>query len=99
MDVPIVETGCPRACETGRKRTVRRFVLAAFVAALLAGAPTATAQPRPDPKAAAAEPHDNAAPAKEAHEGRGAIDLIARLVNFGILAATLVYLLLSLIHI
>lgn len=79
------------ACETERKlrplrsREAGRHVLAVLFAISLLSTP---AHAQPD---AAHEPPSHEA-AGEAH-GRGAIDVIARLVNFGILAGTLVYLL------
>ena len=67
-----------------------------FCAGLLAVPVGAIAQPEPS-RDVAGETH---APAGDAHEGeeahgRGAVDVIARLVNFAILAGTLVYLLRS----
>jgi F-type H+-transporting ATPase subunit b len=55
----------------------------------LFAAPARAAQPAPSP-AVAGEEH-----AGESHESRGLVDVIARIVNFGILAGTLVYLLRS----
>jgi F-type H+-transporting ATPase subunit b len=78
-----------RACETGRKQRFQAVALAAVLAFLLVGA----ASP------AAAQPEAEHAPAAEAHEAEeheaGALDVVARLFNFAILAGTLVYLLRS----
>jgi F-type H+-transporting ATPase subunit b len=82
------------ACETERKRRAGRgCVRATFVCAVAAmcllGAP-GRALAQPEPAAAAVETHE-----AETHEGGGIIDVVARLVNFAILAGTLVYLLRS----
>ena len=91
------------ACETERKRSagpasfaqarkgghglVRATFACAVVAMFLLGAPSrALAQPEP-PAATAGETHES--------EGGSVIDVVARLVNFAILAGTLVYLLRS----
>ncbi len=97
-------SGWVRACETGRKlrcrfpRRVRRHAGAAVVAlALLTATPVAAAfaQPSVDPVATGqTQPglsHEAAGPVEEEHAGRGIIDVLARLVNFGILAGTLYY--------
>lgn len=108
-----IQTASGAACETERKRGHRPangarspapaqrrvvchqlvFLLSAFLVAAAVFAPRLTS-------ARAAQREPSAAHAEEAHGpegGRGAIDLIARLVNFGILAGTLVYLLRPLI--
>jgi len=84
-----------RACETWRKLG---FVL--VVAGLLAGAPAMAVGVRAaQPEAARANAGEGVGVAaqggeeQEAPHGRGIVDIIARLVNFGILAGTLVYLL------
>jgi F-type H+-transporting ATPase subunit b len=73
------------ACEKGRKLTV-----AAALAFCVFALPVRAAQPEPS-----GAPTAEAAHAEEQEHGRGIIDVIARLVNFGILAGTLVYLLRS----
>ena len=70
------------ACEKGRK-----LAAAAAVAVCLIAAPARAAQPAP---AVAVEQH-----AEEAPQGRGLIDVVARIINFGLLAGTLYYLLRS----
>jgi len=92
------------ARETPRARA-RTCLLALGIAIAIwvVGVPARNAQPpRPDPVATghaeAGTSHDAAGAAEEKeeqHEGRGLVDTIARLVNFGILAGTLVYLLRS----
>jgi F-type H+-transporting ATPase subunit b len=72
------------ACEKGRK-----LALAAALAVCVLGFPVRAAQPEPG------APVAEAAHAEEQEHGRGIVDVIARLVNFGILAGTLVYLLRS----
>lgn len=82
------------ACETRRKLTVlsargrrlRPAIAAVCLLSVLLSRPAWAAQPERPHEAAAGE-------AQEAAHGRGAVDLIARLVNFGILAGALVYLL------
>jgi F-type H+-transporting ATPase subunit b len=73
------------ACEKGRK-----LALAAAVALCLAASvPARAAQPEPSPAAAGEAHHE-----EESHGG-GIVDVLARLVNFGVLAGTLVYFLRS----
>lgn len=87
-----------RACETRRK-----LAAALLASVLVVGAPAVAfaraAQPRTDPVATGqTEPgvsHEAAGPVEEEHAGRGIVDVLARVVNFGILAGTLVYLLRS----
>jgi F-type H+-transporting ATPase subunit b len=69
------------ACEKGRK-----LAIASACALCLLAAPARAAQPGP-----AAEPAEHA----EAAHGSGLLDMLARVVNFGLLAGTLVYLLRS----
>ena len=86
---------CPTACETPRK-----LALAAMLAVLLAtvapgvistaGSIVAASQP-----GRAAHPEGEVEPAHEEGGSDGPLQIIARLVNFGILAGTLVYLLRS----
>jgi F-type H+-transporting ATPase subunit b len=81
------------ACETQRK-----LVVAAMLAACLAGsARHAAAQPAHANPAEAADPGPGAPAGHEAPPGHesGLVDVIARVVNFAILAGTLVYLLRS----
>ena len=95
------------ACETHRKRTARRaraghLVLCAVAVLLMSGLPIvglaqAGAQPPAAGEPAAAdEAHaaDQAHAADEEHAG-GVMEVVARLVNFSILAGTLVYFLRS----
>src|SRR5207302_2782684 len=86
----------PPACETRRKlparrvaRVIKELCFGIFMLALLA-APLRATQPEPSSRVAGEAAH-------ESHEegGRGAIDTVARLVNFAILAGTLVYFLRS----
>jgi F-type H+-transporting ATPase subunit b len=72
------------ACETERK--LGRYVLPALLAVWLVAGPVAAVR--------AVQPEPSAATAGEAtHEGKGGgtIDVVARMVNFGILVGTLVY--------
>jgi F-type H+-transporting ATPase subunit b len=79
------------ACETPRKltaapvrRVIKELFVGIFVLAMFA-APLRAMQPEPSHAVAGEAAH-------ESHEeGRGAIDTIARLVNFAILVGTLVY--------
>jgi F-type H+-transporting ATPase subunit b len=82
-----------RACETGRKRhTAARAAL--LVALLALGRPAAAAiQPEPSPVVGGAT--HKAAGEIEEHGGGGLVGTIARLVNFAVLAGTLVYFLRS----
>ena len=88
------------ACETRRKRTARRvrgLVLCAAAALLMLGMPIGLlAQPGAagEPAATEAAHAPEEAHAEEEHAG-GIMETVARLVNFSILAATLVYLLRS----
>jgi F-type H+-transporting ATPase subunit b len=75
----------PAACETPRK-----LLLAATIALSLAGVPVRAVQP--EPPAAAAQ---KAAPEKEEKHEDSVLHMIARVVNFGLLAGTLVYFLRS----
>jgi F-type H+-transporting ATPase subunit b len=77
------------ACETPRK-----LVFAATLAALLAGAPRYAAAQPPARPAEAGETKPGAPETAERHES-GVVDIVARLLNFGILAGTLFYLLRS----
>ncbi len=88
----------PSACETRRKLAGAVLVVAIAV--------TALALVRPAPLAAQMDPrvsgqtqpgvsHKSADGVEEEHAGRGIVDVLARLVNFGILVGTLVYLLRS----
>lgn len=87
------------ACETRRKLAVR---LAALLFALVVCAPgavvRASTQPPSEPAAAgradATGAHETPG-SSEAKHGGGLVDVIARVVNFAILAGTLVYLLRS----
>ena len=74
------------ACETRHK--LARLLIVAAVAWCAAGAPLGAMQAPSSPEAGQAE-------AEEGHEAHPALDMIARLVNFGILAGTLVYFLKS----
>ena len=74
------------ACETRHKLT--RLVIVAAVVWCAAAAPIRAMQAPGSAEAGQAE-------AEEAHEAHPAFDMIARLVNFGILAGTLVYFLKS----
>jgi F-type H+-transporting ATPase subunit b len=76
------------ACEKPLKRPILSVALAALVAFALAGAPLRAAQPEHAATSAAGE-------ATAEHTGSGIVDMIARLVNFAILAGTLGYLLKS----
>ena len=82
------------ACEARHKLPAACVVVAVL---LLGGSFRVAAQPaHPEPGAAAAQPaaaHEGAG--NEEHQGGGITDMIARLVNFAILAGTLVYLLRS----
>jgi len=73
------------ACEKGRKLAVA----AAVAFCLGASVPARAVQPEPSPATAGEARHED-----ESHGG-GIVDVIARLVNFGVLAGTLVYLLRS----
>ena len=77
--------GTGYACEKARKLAVA----AAVAFCLAASVPARAAQPEPSPAAAGEAQHEEAA------HGGGIVDVIARLVNFGVLAGTLVYLLRS----
>jgi F-type H+-transporting ATPase subunit b len=87
------------ACERARK--LAGLFAAALVIGCLLGAPRAAAaqEPRVEPAATesteAGRPHEGASAGEEAHAGRGWVDVVARLVNFGILFGTLWYLLKS----
>ena len=91
------------ACETRRKRTARQargLVLCAAAAMLMLGMPIGLlgqeAQPGPAGEPVAAEAAHAPEEAHEAEEHAGGImETVARLVNFSILAGTLVYLLRS----
>lgn len=85
-----------RACEAKRKR----LLAVPLVLFLLVGGSALRAQtPQVDPVATGqtrpGESHQAAGPVEEEHAGRGIVDVIARLVNFAILAGTLTYLLKS----
>jgi len=93
--MPRIPICRPRAaCETRRKLAALLFA----VSIVGAGGP-AIAQPHAEPRASGqTEPgasHYAAGPVQEEHSGRGLIDVVARVVNFGILAGTLYYLLRS----
>jgi F-type H+-transporting ATPase subunit b len=76
------------ACETPRK--LLRWAGVGVLAVWMVGSPALAAQPEPGHEpAAAGEPHG-----EEPHED-SLVNVIARLVNFGILAGSLVYLLRS----
>jgi F-type H+-transporting ATPase subunit b len=77
----------PVACEKRLKRRPRAWLLAAACSLALYASPLAAWQPE-HPTAAAGE-------AEGAKQGSGVVDMIARLVNFAILAGTLGYLLRS----
>lgn len=81
---------------TGPAKAGHYLVVFLFCAGLLAVPIGAIAQPEPS-REVAGETHAPAGDAREGEEthGRGAVDIIARLVNFAILAGTLVYLLRS----
>jgi F-type H+-transporting ATPase subunit b len=83
---------CPAACERARKRRdIARWALFALVAAMLLAVPSrALAQPEPSPQTAG---ESRSEPQPEG--GGGALGVVARLVNFAILAGTLVYFLKS----
>jgi F-type H+-transporting ATPase subunit b len=72
------------ACEKGRKLAV-----AALVMLCLGAAPVRAAQPEPAPAVAGEVSHEDEG------NGGGIVAVVARVVNFGILAGTLVYLLRS----
>src|SRR2546423_5094227 len=91
------------ACETPRKlrsrmarRQTRRvvYVLAVLVLVATSGVHARThADATVAAPADAAQAHAGGAPSEGAEEGgRGLVDVIARVVNFGILAGTLFYL-------
>jgi len=91
------------ACETPRKLVFWAMAIVALVvcgppgAALAqqtAGRPAAPAAGQ-TAVAAAHDPANGAEPAKAAEHGRGVIDVVARIVNFSILAGTLFYVLRS----
>jgi F-type H+-transporting ATPase subunit b len=77
------------ACETPRK-----LVFAAMLAVFLAGAPQIAAGQPPASPVEAGETKPGAPAGAEPHES-GAVDIVARLLNFAILAGTLFYLLRS----
>ncbi|MGE5243890.1 MAG: hypothetical protein ACM3SQ_06660 [Betaproteobacteria bacterium] len=87
------------ACETPRKRA--RLLAAAAVAVWLTALPgvawSQAIQPAPAVagQTEAAPPHEAAGPAEVQHAGGGVVDVLARLVNFSLLAGTLWYLLRS----
>jgi F-type H+-transporting ATPase subunit b len=92
MNVSFRSTGRRVACETRRKRQRALQSLAAIGALwlVLSAGPAAVRAAQSEPSATAA--------GEAAHEepgGRGIVDVVARIVNFGILAGTLVYLLRS----
>jgi len=94
MRHPFLPRRSRLACETARK-----LLFALLIAAALAAAPrVAAAQPAPTSPAAAepstGAPHQGEAEAPEAH-GSELVAIIARLVNFAILAGVLVYFLKS----
>ena len=85
-----LQSPAPRiACETERKLDVGRYLCLVAITVCLLGVRVASigaAQPEPSAATAGEAAHE------EGSRG-GAIDVIARIVNFGILAGTLVYLL------
>jgi len=83
----LLGTGRQAACETRRKLALL------LVAAAILLSSSAFAQPRENAESGAS--HYAAGPVEEQHSGRGIVDVIARVVNFGILAGTLYYLLRS----
>lgn len=87
---------CGQACETRRKLIVAAV---AVIVVLLASAPARALQAHTDPVATGqTEPglsHSAAGPVEEEHAGRGIVDVIARLVNFGLLVGILAYFLRS----
>ena len=86
-----------RACETPRKLAAA-LILAVTFAALLAPARVSARSPADSttaPRAEAAQEHAGGEGVQEAPAGRGIVDVIARIVNFALLAGTLVYLLRS----
>jgi F-type H+-transporting ATPase subunit b len=99
---------CREACETERKRAGARaiFAAAAVATALIAMPAAAFAQadaPQPAPEPPGIEqtvPTDETHAAEEAHAAEaehagGAMEVVARLINFAVLAGTLIYLLRS----
>jgi F-type H+-transporting ATPase subunit b len=80
------------ACETRRKRRIRA---AGFVVFALLTFATAIGQASAPPQAEAAPTRSSAAPTEDANQGRGVVDVLARVVNFALLAGTLFYLLRS----
>lgn len=92
----LTATGPPQA---GSDAWLGLAAVCVFLAVvLLVGSFRVAAQPaHPEPAAAVGAPagtsHETAGEAKAEHEGGGVVDMIARLVNFSILAGTLVYLL------
>lgn len=87
MRAYLPSTGRQAACETRRKLAL------ILVAAAILLSSSVFAQPRENAESGAS--HYAAGPVEEQHSGRGIVDVIARVVNFGILAGTLYYLLRS----
>jgi F-type H+-transporting ATPase subunit b len=94
----LTRAGRVSACETPRKLALAVLCLALLVSAASAAAVAAPAAASSNVQHEGAQPHagaESGAPAEAEHGGRGIVDVIARLVNFAILAGTLVYLLRS----
>ena len=88
----------PPACETRRKRAAL-VIFSLTLVLTRAAAVGVAAQPHVDARAAGqTEPglsHVAAGPVEEEHAGRGIVDVLARVINFAILAGTLFYFLRS----
>jgi F-type H+-transporting ATPase subunit b len=85
--------GSSEACETARKQYLFAALIFVALAVLLSAAPADAVSMA---QGETGQPHAST-PADEEHaeHGGGIVDLVARLVNFGILAGTLFYLLRS----
>ena len=88
--------GAAGACETRRKLSAALAAAACCAIALfLTAAPVRGAEQRSSTAAAQPEQAHARAGAEEGNAGRGLVDVVARVVNFAILAGTLFYLLRS----
>lgn len=84
----LLSSACHVACEKRLKRRTASWFAVAIVALVLFAVPTRAAQPEHAATAVAGE-------AESEKQGSGIVDMIARVVNFALLAGTLGYLLRS----